>query len=266
MLRGLFAAGVRPDILIGGSVGAINAAFLAADPTPGRVDELADRWAAMTSRTLLGVRRTAMANLARRRPYLFDSAPLRRLVEDWIGVSMLEDLSVRTLIATTDLGTGRPVHHERGRLAEIVAASAALPGVFPPTILPGADSAPTRHVDAGIAENVPLTAANAIARPGDRVFVLDATKTGLHRDLRTPIDVLVAALMATVANQPAVVFEPGVEVIRLRIDDSFSSGHVLDFTHVRTLIQLGERCALNAMTYTSRPDGLSMSAERMCAS
>jgi len=41
MLRALHEAGVRPDLLVGASVGAINAAWLAgADPDDG-VDELA---------------------------------------------------------------------------------------------------------------------------------------------------------------------------------------------------------------------------------
>ena len=39
-LRALFEAGIRPDLFVGCSVGALNAAFLAVDPTLDRLDEL----------------------------------------------------------------------------------------------------------------------------------------------------------------------------------------------------------------------------------
>lgn len=46
-LRALYEAGVRPDLFVGCSVGALNAAFLAVDPSPGRLDELERIWRAL---------------------------------------------------------------------------------------------------------------------------------------------------------------------------------------------------------------------------
>src|SRR4051794_38125879 len=40
MLQALFEAGVRPDTVVGTSIGAINGAALAKDPTPAVVDRL----------------------------------------------------------------------------------------------------------------------------------------------------------------------------------------------------------------------------------
>ncbi|RLK52257.1 patatin-like phospholipase family protein [Microbacterium telephonicum] len=40
MPRALLDAGVRPDLVVGTSIGAINGALVAADPTPGVVDAL----------------------------------------------------------------------------------------------------------------------------------------------------------------------------------------------------------------------------------
>ena len=44
MLRALFERGIRPDLIVGTSVGAINGAFVAADPMPGAVDRLRGLW------------------------------------------------------------------------------------------------------------------------------------------------------------------------------------------------------------------------------
>ncbi|MFC6343946.1 patatin-like phospholipase family protein, partial [Nocardioides hankookensis] len=105
MLRALLAAGVRPDLMVAGSVGSLNACFLAADPTPARVEELARVWASMTSTTLTGPRRSALGNLARLRPYLFSNDALRLLVERLLPANRLEDLAVPVRVATTDLMT-----------------------------------------------------------------------------------------------------------------------------------------------------------------
>ena len=44
MARALLEAGVRPDLVSGTSIGAINGAALAADPTPGGVERLLAIW------------------------------------------------------------------------------------------------------------------------------------------------------------------------------------------------------------------------------
>jgi NTE family protein len=44
MLQALADRGVVPDLLVGTSVGAVNAAFLAAGPSPARIDALANIW------------------------------------------------------------------------------------------------------------------------------------------------------------------------------------------------------------------------------
>jgi len=44
MLRALAEHGVRPDMILGTSVGAINGALFAADPTPAGVERLAGLW------------------------------------------------------------------------------------------------------------------------------------------------------------------------------------------------------------------------------
>jgi NTE family protein len=246
MLRALLGAGIAPDALVGGSVGALNACFLGGDPTPGRVEALADHWMQMTSKSLTGPRRAVVTNLARRRPYLYSADRLRTLVSDMMAANRLEDLAVPVRVATTELATGRPAHHDYGNLLDLLAASAALPGLFPPVML-GQPGSQTAHVDAGIAENIPLTGAAALAVPGDRVWILDITKRARMRNLRTPLDVLVAALAGSITNRPAAVFTPGVEVTHLKLDETYDCGTVFDFSNTGTLFRLGEESATTAL-------------------
>ncbi len=247
MLRALLGQGIRPDVLVGGSVGALNAAFIAQEPSLDRVEELADLWLAADTRALTGDRRQALLNIARRRSYLFEATGIRRLVARWVDCGRLEDLAVPTVIATTDLASGRRMHHREGDLADLIAASSALPGIFPPVALPGPDGRTSLQVDAGIAENVPVSAALDLARPGDRVYVLDITQASPVQRLQSPLDVLVAALMAAIRNQPEPDFPDGVELVRLRIDDSFHAGGVLDFRRVPELLRLGEESVRSAL-------------------
>ncbi len=248
MLRGLLGAGVVPDAIVGASVGALNSCFLAVDPTAARVELLADQWLTMTARTLTGALPHVALNLARRRPYLFSADRLRALVRRWVETERLEDLAVPVRVATTHLVTGRPVHHDRGRLVDLLAASTALPALFPPVLLraPG-EASPAPHVDAGISENVPLSGALGLLDRGDRVWVLDVTKTATPRLLHHPVDVLISALVATVRNQPVPQPPDGVDVVRVKLDEAFDCGTVFDFSHTATLFRLGEQAATAAL-------------------
>lgn len=243
MLRALYAAGIAPDVLVGGSVGAINACFVGSHPTAAGVEELADHWLGMSESTLCGSRRDAVVNVARRRPYLYSSARLRRLAASWIPTYHLENLAVPVVVATTDIATGRAVHHDHGYIPDLLAASAALPGLFPPVTLKGPEG-PVTHVDAGIAENVPLTGAWSIVEPGDRIYVLDVTRVPqTTRTLRNPLDVIIASLVASVRNREEPAFPAATEIVRCKLDETYDCGPVFDFSRTSTLFRLGEDAA-----------------------
>lgn len=240
MLRALLAAGVVPDQVVAGSVGSLNGCYLAADPTAAQVERLAEVWATMRASTLTGPRRSMVANLATMRPYLFSNRALRQLIARLVTTHRLEDLAVPVRVATTDLLTGLPAHHDTGYLPDVLCASAALPGLLPPVRLGGGRA----HVDAGVAENVPLSGVADLAAPGDRVWILDVTKSPHQlRQLRTPVDVLVAALAGSITNRPAASVPAGVEVVHLKLDEAFDCGPVFDFSHTSTLIGMGEEAA-----------------------
>src|SRR5947209_6830975 len=72
-LQALFESGITPDVVVGCSAGALNAAFVAADPTLEQVNELEQVWRGMTrqlvvpdGRFTVARRRAGLPGLVRR--------------------------------------------------------------------------------------------------------------------------------------------------------------------------------------------------------
>jgi predicted acylesterase/phospholipase RssA len=55
MLRALAADGVRPDLVVGTSVGALNGATLAADPSSEPLERLTELWSSLSKSTVFAV-------------------------------------------------------------------------------------------------------------------------------------------------------------------------------------------------------------------
>lgn len=179
----LLESGVVPDAMFGCSAGALNAAFLATEPTVDRAEQLRAWWLNPRTHHLLApsgwsrVRGVARSVAAGARSIL-DPAPLRRIIEEHVPAHDLSELRIPLTITTTCLDCSAPRHHSHGSMAHTLLASSALPGLLPPVRLPaGQDLNGCRethlHVDGGVLCGVPLTAALATAGPRDRIIVLD---------------------------------------------------------------------------------------------
>ncbi|SET26095.1 Patatin-like phospholipase [Geodermatophilus poikilotrophus] len=204
-LLALFEAGLRVDVLHGSSVGALNAAFLAVRPGLEQGRELARWWG---EPSMVGVLRPGwlprlrgLTGAVRRGGALVDAGPLRRLIECHVRAADLSELAVPVTVTTTCLDCGGARHHDEGSLADVVLASCALPGIFRPVRL--ADG--HLHVDGGILDGVPISAALQTAAPEDRILVLDcglAPVTGR-------VDVCAAASDVLAGQACGVPVEPG---------------------------------------------------------
>ena len=95
MLRALAEHGVRPDLVVGTSIGALNGAFVAADPSVDGIRALAEAWRAVgSSGIFLENPMRSAARIARFRTHLLTSAPLRSIVDDHLPVDTFEELEV----------------------------------------------------------------------------------------------------------------------------------------------------------------------------
>lgn len=240
MMEVLLAHGITPHALVGTSVGALNAAFVGARPDLSRVRELRTRWLELTTRDIFpGGTLTRVGHLLRQRPYLFSSAALSRLVEDWKPTERLEDLPVPVRVVTTPLAGDHAVYHRHGDLGQLLLASAAVPAVFSPVTLPASCGFPGPHVDGGVADNVPIRGAADLAPT--RVFVLDASVPPRLPRGRTPIDVLVASMGVAMRAGVEVDLGPGVAVHRMHTPDL--GVRMTDFSMTRQHIDDGRAAA-----------------------
>lgn len=244
MLQTLLGAGIVPTALVGTSVGALNAAFLAVEPTVRRAYELADRWHALRTCDIFpGGTWTRLGHLVQRHPYLFSSDALRALIASWVPVRRLEELPTRVRVTTTPLAGTTATYHDTGDLGTLLLASTAVPGVFAPVHLPGHDGRPAPHVDGGVTDLVPVAGAATLAPT--RVFVLDATVPVKLPTGRTPLEVLVASLGVAMRARPLVDLGPGVEVHHLYTADLGT--RMTDFTRTAEHVRLGRQAASDAL-------------------
>jgi NTE family protein len=184
-LKAIFEHGVRPDLVSGTSVGAMNATFVAMNPTLEGMDHLERIWRNLGEDDLFpgGRFRAGWARMFVRGNRVFENSGLERLIATTLGAdARIEDAQVPLAIVTTDLETGDERVFTEGELTLPLLASAAMPGVFPPVEIEG-----RLYIDGGVANNVPI--APAIDRGATTLWVIDSTShTNQRRPLQRPMD------------------------------------------------------------------------------
>lgn len=148
--------GILPDVLVGTSVGAINAAFWALHPEADVGHKLLDLWLQSNHSTLLPDGPLPMfGRLFQRRDHLTTQAGLVRVLKAAIPEkATLADAAVELAITTTDPVRGDRVVIRTGRVLPALLASTAVPGVWPAVEIDG-----RRLVDGGLIANCDVESA-----------------------------------------------------------------------------------------------------------
>ncbi|HWC14532.1 MAG TPA: patatin-like phospholipase family protein [Actinomycetota bacterium] len=184
-LKAIFEKAIVPDIVVGTSVGSLNAAYLAFDPTPEGVLAMERHWRNFTENDLFpgGRYRAAWARMFVRGNKMFENTGLRRVIERELGAdTQIEDAEVPLAIVATDLETGAERVLTSGPLTPALLASAAMPGVYPPVDIDG-----RLYTDGGVSNNVPI--APAVNLGATTLYVLNSTShTNQRRPLVRPMD------------------------------------------------------------------------------
>ena len=137
MLQALAEQGIRPDLLVGTSAGAMNAAWVAGNGTSSAsLEALADVWRSLRRADAFPVDlRRVLGALLGRDAAVSSPDRLGDLVRRHAGFDVLADASIPVHFVATDLMSGRDVLISEGSVVTGVLASAAIPGVFPPVRL-----------------------------------------------------------------------------------------------------------------------------------
>jgi NTE family protein len=179
MLRALLEAGVRPDLVLGTSVGALNGALVAADPGPGVVDRMAGLWeSAVASRDVYGdgpVRQVSRA--VRTGTHLHSSEPLRNRLAAELGDLSFAELAVPFQCCAASIERAAEHWFTSGRVVDAVMASAAVPGLLRPAEVDG-----EHYLDGGIVNSIPV--GRAVECGASRIFVLHVGR--VDRPLTAP--------------------------------------------------------------------------------
>lgn len=231
-LKALSEHGIRPDFVVGCSVGALNAGFFACEPTAERAQALDRLWMSLTAADVFGRGHAVVGHLIRRHTHIYDPDALHALIRRGMTVDDLSDTAIPVHVVTTNLHSGRPEWWSSGDPVSVLAASACLPGIFPPV-----EFAADLHVDGGVTCPVPVM--RALELGADRVWLVDVRGGSVgRRDARmTALDVLLLSFSITrdalVHNLPS---DP--RIIRLPRYDT-GSMDMRDFSRTRELIDGG---------------------------
>jgi NTE family protein len=242
MMQALSERGIRPDLVVGTSAGALNAAFVGAyGVEPDALEDLARLWRGLRRSTLFPVRadRGLLAVLGVR-DSLCSPEPLARLLTDTLPYSRLEHASIPVHVVATEVLTGRGVLLSAGDPVSALLASCAIPGVYPAV-----------HRDEMALCDGALADVSGIVRAvelgADRVYVLTAgTACALADAPRHPVSAALHALtlllqQRAIADTRAVAGAVEVRVIPPLCPLTVSSS---DFGHAAVLIRRAHQASV----------------------
>ncbi len=148
VVRTLAAHGIVPDVIVGTSIGAVVGGCYAARQMDGL-----EEWArSLNVRSVLSYLDISLSGSG-----LIRGNHLAKQLEEALTDHRIDDLPIRFAAIATEFNTGHEIWLTRGRLAEALRASYALPGIFPPVLIGG-----RWLVDGALVNPVPVSAARAL--------------------------------------------------------------------------------------------------------
>jgi NTE family protein len=180
MLRALLERDIVPDLVLGTSIGALNGAMVAQEPSLAVIDKLTALWHAAGQpdqqvygdRPLRTVRRAVSTGT-----HLWSAKPLQQALAEELGDVTFEQLPVRFQVCAASIERAAEHWFDSGPVVDAVVASAAVPGLLPP-----ARVGDEHYLDGGIVNSIPL--GRAVQLGASRVFVLQVGR--IDRPLSVP--------------------------------------------------------------------------------
>jgi len=148
VMRTLAKHGIVPDVIVGTSIGAVVGGCYAAK----QLDTLEDWSRTLSVRSVLGYLDISLSGSG-----LISGNHLASKLEAGLQDTRIDDLPLRYAAIATEFNTGHEIWLTRGRLADAMRASYALPGIFPPVLIGG-----RWLVDGALVNPVPVSAARAL--------------------------------------------------------------------------------------------------------
>jgi NTE family protein len=165
MLQALADAQIKPDLVVGTSIGAINGSFVAAGPA-GAADRLSELWNSDAvqnafSETLFG----RAVRLVRSGTHLHSIEPLGQMLTEMLPVTDFADLELPFQCVAASIERSTAHWFSAGPLVPAVLASCAVPGLLPPVEIDD-----EHFFDGGLVDSIPV--GRAVMLGATTVYVL----------------------------------------------------------------------------------------------
>jgi NTE family protein len=188
MLRALLEEGIVPDMILGTSIGAVNGAVLASDPSAASVERLTELWTSADEAGIFsGGMLSRISTLARTRTHAHPNEPLRAMLERALPVRTIEELPVPFQCVASSIERAAEHWFTEGSIVDAVLASSAVPGLLPPVELRGEN-----FFDGGLVNSIPVD--RAVALGAATIFVLQVGR--IEQPLTKPTKPWEVALVA----------------------------------------------------------------------
>jgi NTE family protein len=178
MLQALLEAGIVADVVVGTSIGAINGAAVAADPSLNAVERLRGVWLSLADSGLYsGGPLRRMGHIARARTHVHPNEPLRAMLTEHLGDGLIEDMAVPFQCVAASIERAAEHWFTTGSVVDAVLASSAVPGVLPPVRV-GDET----FLDGGLVNSIPVE--RALMLGARTLYVLQVGR--IDRPLQVP--------------------------------------------------------------------------------
>lgn len=251
MLQALYERGIQPDFLVATSAGALNAAFVASRPqSTATARKLGYIWRDLRREDVFPMSMAALVGgVSGRRDHLVPDRGLRGLLRRYLEFEDLAEAPIPLHLVAFDLIDGSEVLLSDGPAVDAIAATASIPGIFPPVAM-----GQRRLVDGGVVNNTPIS--HAVALGADRIYVLPAQHPcrPLERSPKTALDAAIYGLGLLIGSRlesDIARYESDVELIVLPAPNSVSV-QPTSFEHSSVLIDEALAGARNLLSPPSR--------------
>ncbi|TFF84956.1 patatin-like phospholipase family protein [Candidatus Heimdallarchaeota archaeon] len=164
-LKAIVEEGIKADLVLGTSVGSLNGAMYAYNPTLEGVKIIEDIWRTINVWNVFTPSPTTpIASLTTMRQFLISPKNLRKLITEKIPYTRMEETEIPLYVIGTDIARGEEVVFNEGLIIEALMSSACIPSVFPPQKMKD-----KTIVDGGVVNNAPIS--TAVRLGAERIVV-----------------------------------------------------------------------------------------------